>query len=274
MHFSSLLVLLLSPSTTLSFSFVPSSSLSSSSSISSSAMDSMEADGKRGLKEGVYKKVFVAGGTKGLGLSLVKSLLSRGHDVVGLARSPEGSAALTALGAVAKEGDAFTYKNVEDAMWGCDAVITTLGGSSDDKGVKVDAKGNNNVVEAAGILGIPRVVLVTSIGCGDSKGAPPEAVYEVLRDTLAAKDKAERNLTRYYTNSKWTIVRPGGLKSDAATGTAVLTEATSAIGSVHREDVASLICEVLVSEGATRKVLSCVDPGLGGEGAQVEAFQL
>lgn len=37
----------------------------------------------------------------------------------------------------------------------------------------MDYVGNNNVIEAAGILGVTRVILVTSIGCGSSKEATP-----------------------------------------------------------------------------------------------------
>ena len=39
--------------------------------------------------------------------------------------------------------------------------------------ITVDYVGNNNVIEAAGILGVTRMVLVTSIGCGSSKEATP-----------------------------------------------------------------------------------------------------
>jgi len=41
---------------------------------------------------------------------------------------------------------------------------------------------------------------------------------------LAAKEKAENVLIKYYTNMNWTVIRPGMLKSKAATGLAILTE--------------------------------------------------
>ena len=47
-------------------------------------------------------------------------------------------------------------------MDGCDAAITTLGGMTGDR--RVDYVGNNNVIESAGILGVQRIILVTSIG--------------------------------------------------------------------------------------------------------------
>ena len=95
-------------------------------------------------------------------------------------------------------GDAFNQKDVENAMDGCDAAITTMGGSTDDR--RVDYEGNNNVIESAGILGVQRVILVTSIGCGSSKEAAPPSVFEVLKDVLAEKEKAENILIKYYTN--------------------------------------------------------------------------
>ena len=55
------------------------------------------------------------------------------------------------------------------------------------------------------------------------------------------------------------IVRPGGLKSDAATGTGVLTEDTGICGAIHRADVASLVVKCVLKDSANGKVLSCVD---------------
>jgi hypothetical protein len=76
----------------------------------------------------------------------------------------------------------------------------------------------------------------------------------------------------------WTIVRPGGLKSEPATGTAILTENNLAIGSVHREDVADLVVQALYSDNTERKILSAVDPEISAsanaEASAVEAFAL
>jgi len=162
-------------------------------------------------------------------------------------------------------------------MYGCDAVISTLGGQTDD-GKRVDYEGNSNVIEAAGILGLTRVVLVTSIGCGSSKEAAPPAVFEVLSEVLAAKERAENLLIKYYTNTNWTIIRPGGLKTEKMTGTAILTESTNAIGSIHREDVADLVVKVLASKNTEKKILSAFDPSISAaanvEGVKYEAFPL
>ena len=108
-------------------------------------------------------------------------------------------------------------------MSGCDAAVTTLGGVNED-GRRVDYKGNSNVVEAAGILGVTRLLLVTSVGCGDSRGAVSDQVYGVLQDALDAKTKVENQLYKFYKfTTDFTVIRPGGLVTAPATGKAELT---------------------------------------------------
>lgn len=212
-----------------------------------------------------YKKVFVAGGSRGVGNCIIKELLlQEGLEVVALARSDDSVAALNEMdGVTAIKGDAFDYKSVEGAMDGCDAAISTLGGSGTENGdVRIDYKGNANVIEAAGILGVTRVVLMTSIGCGTSKEAAPPAVFDALAPVLAAKEKAENILIKYYTNMNWTIIRPGGLVSKPATGKAVLSSDSLAIGSIHRLDCANLVVRALMSEKSERQVLSAIDPSI------------
>ena len=59
--------------------------------------------------------------------------------------------------------DALDLKGVEAVLDGCDAAITTMGGVPEgDEAKRVDYAGNRNVIESAGILGITRVVMVTS----------------------------------------------------------------------------------------------------------------
>eukprot|EP00429_Kryptoperidinium_foliaceum_P007379 CAMPEP_0176020946 /NCGR_PEP_ID=MMETSP0120_2-20121206/10161_1 /TAXON_ID=160619 /ORGANISM="Kryptoperidinium foliaceum, Strain CCMP 1326" /LENGTH=269 /DNA_ID=CAMNT_0017354055 /DNA_START=13 /DNA_END=822 /DNA_ORIENTATION=- len=224
-----------------------------------------------------YKKVFVAGGTRGLGRFVIDKLLESGTEVVALTRSDGAFEELNGIdGVTAVMGDAFDQKSVENAMDGCDAAITTLGGSTDDR--RIDYEGNNNVIESAGILGVQRIILVTSIGCGSSKEAAPPSVFEVLKEALQAKEKAENILIKYYTNSNWTIIRPGGLKTEPMTGNAILTEDNTAIGAIHREDVANLVVKALDSPATERKILSAIDPSIMSsvavEGKQIAAFAL
>jgi len=70
----------------------------------------------------------------------------------------------------------------------------------------------------------------------------------------------------------------GGLKTEPATGKAILSEDKMAIGTIHREDLANLVVEALGSSNTERKVLSAVDPSIesaaNAEGRVVNAFAL
>lgn len=53
---------------------------------------------------------------------------------------------------------------------------------------------------------------------------------------------------------EFTIIRPGGLKTQPATGRGVLTEDSSVCGAIHREDVADLLVHALFSDKTKNKV--------------------
>lgn len=211
-----------------------------------------------------YSKVFVAGGAKGVGRQIVEQLSAKGTQVVAIVRREDAKAELEQIpGVTAIMADAFDLKAVEGAIDGCDAAITTLGGTpSTPDGARVDYEGNRNVIESAGILGVTRVILVTSVGCGDSRGAISDQTFAVLEKPILAKNKAESMLQKYYTNSEWTIVRPGGLASGPATGKAIFTEDKKSAGVINRADVAALIVQALDSKKTFQKVLTAVDPSI------------
>merc|ERR1719453_2093864 len=75
------------------------------------------------------------------------------------------------------------FEGIEDL----DAVVSTIGGTP--KEPLADSAGNINIIEAAKKRGVKKFVLVTSIGAGDSKDAPPETVYETLQPVLVEKSK-------------------------------------------------------------------------------------
>src|SRR5215472_16597288 len=68
-------------------------------------------------------RVFVTGASGWIGSAVVPELLGAGHDVVGLARSPESARKLEAAGATARQGDLTDPDSLARAAADSDGVI-------------------------------------------------------------------------------------------------------------------------------------------------------
>lgn len=202
--------------------------------------------------------ILVAGGG-GIALDVTRKLKDAGAWVWMLQRTDSRRAEIEGMMALTLKGDAMVESDLAaafDQIEDVDAVISTIGGTPADP--SADSDGNINLIKAAMKKGVKRFILVTSIGTGNSKSAPPQQVYDVLEKVLVQKGHAEMFL-QHESGLQYTIIRPGGLKSEPATGSAVLTEDYTVCGAVHREDVANLVVEALFSDKAINKVLSAVD---------------
>eukprot|EP00878_Enallax_costatus_P001988 GHUV01002152.1.p1 GENE.GHUV01002152.1~~GHUV01002152.1.p1 ORF type:complete len:274 (+),score=109.52 GHUV01002152.1:168-989(+) len=205
--------------------------------------------------------ILVCGGG-GVALHVTRKLKDMGSWVWMMQRHDDRRKEIEGMMAIVAKADATNKEQVDKVFAGIedvDAVISTLGGSTKDP--TVDSQGNINVIEAAAAKGVKKFILVTSIGCGDTKDAPGEQVYKVLEPVLVEKNKAEEKLKSLSDKMAYTIIRPGGLKSEAATGNGVLTADTRVCGSITREDVADLVIKALLSSKTDNKVLSAVDSG-------------
>ncbi|WP_445174981.1 SDR family oxidoreductase [Microcoleus sp.] len=203
--------------------------------------------------------IFIAGASRNLGLEIAKCLAAQKMQVTALLRSPATSTELETMGIKVVTSDALDAAAVEAAMAGGEpihAVISTIGGLPKD-GERADYLGNKNLIDAAVKAGVQKFILVSSIGSGNSAAALQPQVLETLGPVLIEKEKAENHLIE--SGMIYTVIRPGGLKSELATGNGILTEDFRVAGTIHRADVAQLVCQCLVSDAANNKVLSAVD---------------
>lgn len=117
-------------------------------------------------------RVFVTGATGFIGSAVVAELLGAGHEILGLARSPEAARALTAAGAQVQPG---TIKDRDSLRWGAeraDGVIHVASprqGLADQVAVSAERTAIRSLGAALAGSGCP--LLVTSATAGLRPGA-------------------------------------------------------------------------------------------------------
>lgn len=218
--------------------------------------------------------ILVCGGG-GVALQVTRKLKDMGAWVWMMQRNEDRRKEIEGMMAIVAKGDALdpaavekVFASIEDV----DAVVSTIGGTT--KNPEADSQGNINIINAAAKKGVKKFVLVTSIGCGDTKDAPGEQVYKVLEPVLVEKNKAEETLKALGDKMAYTIIRPGGLQNEDATGNGVLTEDTSVCGAITRADVADLVVKSLFSPKTDNKVLSAIDANKAFTQKSFETFKL
>ncbi len=189
-------------------------------------------------------RIVIAGGHGQIALILERLLSERGDSVAGFIRNPAQVGDLQAAGATALIVDLekASVDEVAAQLVGADAVVFAAGagpGSGAARKETVDRDAAILLADAAQAAGVRRYVMVSAMG------ADPEATAddEVFQVYLRAKGIADEAI-RERTSLDWTIVRPGGLTNDAATGRVTAAESTGR-GSIPRADVAAVLVAVL-----------------------------
>lgn len=190
-------------------------------------------------------KIALFGATGGTGREVLQQALAAGYDVKVLARTPANlNKNDDNLSVIA--GNVLKPEPVQECVAGTDAVICVLGTRQGDE--PVEAAGTAQIIEAMQTEGVRRLVVVTSLGVGDSKKQVPmffrALMKTVLRKVMAAKEEQEKLIQE--SGLDWIIVRPGGLTDGPKTGsyTAGLDKSITG-GQVARADVADFVLKQL-----------------------------
>jgi uncharacterized protein YbjT (DUF2867 family) len=200
-------------------------------------------------------RVVIAGGHGKVALLLERVLATRGDEVVGLIRNPAQAGDLRAAGAepVTLDLEHATSEDVAKTLAGADAAVFAAGagpGSGPARKDTVDRAAAVLFAQAAELAGVRRFVQIGSINADRSDDPGYDEVFRVY---LRAKAAAEEDLRAR--DLDWTILRPGSLVDDPATGLVTLAEPTIPMGRVSREDVAQVVAGLLDEDGTIGRTL-------------------
>ena len=194
-------------------------------------------------------KVLVIGASRGVGLETVRAALRAGHSVRAMSRSAAGIPIQdTNLEKVS--GDALDRDTIRNALQDVDVVIQTLGVDFAPRlifeGTSLFSQSTRVLVDAMKAAGVKRLVSVTGLGAGESRGHGGLLYDAVVFPLLLKRVYDDKDVQEWIIRSSgldWTIVRPGLLTNRPATGRyRVLTASKDwRFGAISRTDVADFL---------------------------------
>lgn len=203
--------------------------------------------------------ILVIGGTRGIGLEVVRYALQRGHIVTASARNPE-LMPLTDPNLEAVHGDILNPEQIAGLVTDRDAIISAIGMGPTREPVTLFSEGMGNVLHALPPSSETRVVSVTGIGAGNSIGHGGFFYDKLLQPLMLStiyqdKDRQEQLIRE--SETAWTIVRPGFLNDAPITGQYRIIEDMSGItaGDISRADVAHYIISALETRSEIGKTV-------------------
>jgi uncharacterized protein YbjT (DUF2867 family) len=191
-------------------------------------------------------RIAVIGGHGKVALQLARILSQRGVQVMSVFRNPDHIDDVAATGARPVVADIETLGThaLADLLAGHDAVVFSAGAGGGDpaRTYAVDRDAAIRAIDAAAQAGARRFVMVSYFGAGPDHGVSPGNSFFTYAEAKAAADAHLRD-----SGLDWTVLGPGRLTSDPATGR-IAVGAQARDGHVSREDVALVAAAVLADE--------------------------
>jgi putative NADH-flavin reductase len=200
-------------------------------------------------------KVLIIGPTGATGQILVREALAQGHEVTALARNPSAVAPEDPRLRVLK-GNALDASSVEAAVAGQDAVLSALGTRS-SRPTTLFSESTQNVIGAMDEHGVRRLVCMTGVGVGDSKGHVGFLYDRIIRPFVVKnvyEDKERQEEEIKQSDLDWVIVRPAQLTDEPARGEySVFLKGSYTATKISRADVVAFMLAQLTDDTYVHK---------------------
>lgn len=202
-------------------------------------------------------KILVLGATGGTGREIIRAAQAEGHGVSALVRSKARAAELAGVDLI--EGDARDEMLLVRALDGCEAVVSALGTSMTLFGeVTLLSAATRALIAAMARQGVRRLICITGLGAGDSRGHGGFVYDRLIQPLLLRKvyeDKDRQEAIVRASDLDWIIVRPVMLTNKPARGQVRATADMSAVhgGTIARADVGRFVIDQLTGDAWLRR---------------------
>ena len=201
----------------------------------------------------------IIGGHGKVALSLARLLTTGGNDVTSIFRNPDHTEDVANTGAspVVADVEQLSVAQLADLLEGQDAVVWSAGagGGSPERTYAVDRDAAVRTMDAAVMAGAKRFVMVSYHGAGQDHGVPEDDPFHAYAQAKADADDHLRA-----SSLDWTIVGPGALTEDEATGRIdVSTGEREGEHRTSRANVALVVAAVLDDPSTIGKTIEFSD---------------
>jgi uncharacterized protein YbjT (DUF2867 family) len=206
-------------------------------------------------------RIVIVGGHGKVALHLARILTERSDaddQVTSVFRNPDHTDDVSATGVrpVVADIENLDTNALADLLAGHDAVVFSAGAGGGDpaRTYAVDRDAAIRVIDAAGQAGVRRFVMVSYFGAGPDHGVPEDNSFYPYAEAKAAADAHLRA-----SDLDWTVLGPGRLTPEPATGRIAVGADVSREGSetrgVSREDVALVAAAALNDNSTIRRTI-------------------
>jgi len=203
--------------------------------------------------------VTIIGGHGKVALILSQLLKTGGDDVTSIFRNPDHTDDVEQTGATAVVADVekLSVDEIAGLLRGQDAVVWSAGagGGSPQRTYAVDRDAAIRTIDAAEQAGVRRFVMVSYMGAGQDHGVPEDDPFHAYAQAKADADDHLRA-----SGLDWTIVGPGALTLDEASGKIALgTAGRGEARETSRANVALVVSAVLDDPSTIGKKIDFAD---------------
>ncbi len=211
-------------------------------------------------------RILLFGATGRTGKIILQKAVDAGHEAVAIARD---KSKLNGINAEIIQGTPYDRDTVLTAIKDCDAVISTLNVSraTDSPWSKLRSpedlisKSVQNALEGMKINNIKRIIVLSTLGAGDSREKMPvlfNLFISITNLRYAFKDHTRQEEVLARSDLDWTVIRLPVLTNDAGENEVLVNigDGTRLKRKVNRETVSRFILDIINEEKYFKKKIA------------------